>query len=189
MTIKYDRKEVIQKAMNLFWEKGFHATSMRNLQEVIDMRPGSIYAGFDGKEGLFREALEYYTEMGLAQLAVCAEESPSPLEAVKTVIINMATDSSSPSGMCMLVKSIAELTENNADLLSDARRLLHKVESALATLLTQAKECGELDASKDPERMARFLQLQLMGLRAYACANNGNVKVDELLEDILSYLH
>ncbi|MFA0500949.1 TetR/AcrR family transcriptional regulator, partial [Vibrio sp. 10N.222.46.A1] len=53
-TAKFDRQDVVDKATNLYWEKGFHATSMRNLQDVIDMRPGSIYAAFGSKEGLFK---------------------------------------------------------------------------------------------------------------------------------------
>ena len=61
---KFNREDIIQKAANLYWEKGFHATSMRNLQEVIDMRPGSIYASFGSKEGLFKEALQHYASHG-----------------------------------------------------------------------------------------------------------------------------
>lgn len=54
---KFDRDDVIEKAKNLYWEKGYHATSMRNLQDVVDMRPGSIYAAFGSKDNLFKEAL------------------------------------------------------------------------------------------------------------------------------------
>ncbi|MFQ3219797.1 MAG: TetR/AcrR family transcriptional repressor of nem operon, partial [Paraglaciecola sp.] len=43
-TSKFDREEVLEKAKNLFWEKGYLGTSTRELQNAIDMRPGSIYA-------------------------------------------------------------------------------------------------------------------------------------------------
>jgi len=187
--MKYDRQDVIEKATAFFWKKGFHATSMRNLQEVIDMRPGSIYAGFGSKEGLFKEALQYYANAGLERLAACAEATPSPLEAVKD-FLKMAVSKSSPlpSDMCMLVKSIAELTEDNADLLAEARRLLGTIQNALAELLTQAKECGELDESKNPQRMARFLQMQLMGLHAYTRAYTGDIQVNELIDDAFACL-
>lgn len=59
-TAKHDRQDAIQKATDLFWEKGFHATSMRNIQQAMDMRPGSIYASFGSKEGLFQESLQHY---------------------------------------------------------------------------------------------------------------------------------
>lgn len=190
-TVKHDRQLAIQKATALFWEKGFHATSMRNLQEAIDMRPGSIYASFGSKEELFKASLQYYTSTSLAQLTACTETAPSPLEALKMFIRNAVIGSraSSPCGMCMLVKTISELTEDNADLLAEAKRLLSAIENAFTALLIQAKENGELDASKDPKRLACFLQMQLMGLRAYAHANNGGSQVNDLIDDAFACLH
>ncbi|MEH6822606.1 MAG: TetR/AcrR family transcriptional regulator [Motiliproteus sp.] len=189
-TAKQDRQDVIQKATGLFWEKGFHATSMRNIQQVIDMRPGSIYASFGSKEGLFKETLHHYAHTGLARLDACAEASSSPLEGLKLFITESVTGSrkSAPSGMCMLVKTISELTHDNADLLAEAKRLLGVIEEAFAVLLVQAKERGELDSSKDPERLARYLQVQLMGLRAYARANDDDAHIDALIEDALGCL-
>jgi len=191
MSVKYDREEVIKKATDLFWEKGFHATSMRNLQEVIDMRPGSIYASFGSKDGLFRETLNFYADAGLKQLAELVETSVSPLEALKSFLRNSVNAScSAPSNMCMLVKSISELTEeDNAELLAESKRLLHLLELAFDDVLIKAKACGELDETTDPKRLGRFLQMQLMGLRSYARATEGHAQVEELLEDVLGSLH
>ncbi|MDF7800046.1 TetR/AcrR family transcriptional regulator [Pontiellaceae bacterium B1224] len=189
--MKYDRQDVIEKATNLFWEKGFHATSMRNLQEVIDMRPGSIYACFGCKDGLFKETLRYYADKGRSNLQTCVETTATPLDALKLFIHNAVLGNpDAPNSMCMLVKSISELTENdNPELLDESKQLLRGIENAFTDLLTQAVERGELDASKDPRRLARFLQMQLMGLRAYAQANKGTVSVEEMLDDMFSCLH
>ena len=187
--MKYDRQLAIDHATNLFWEKGFHATSMRNLQEVLDMRPGSIYASFGSKDGLFKETLRHYGETSQKLLTEIRNKTASPLEAIEKFFhAAVARSSSAPSDMCMLVKSVSELTEENADLLAEAKRLLKVVENGFAEILSEAKAIGELDASKDPERLARWLQMQLMGLRAYARANQANVNVEELVEDVLSSL-
>lgn len=189
--MKYDRQDVIEKATHLFWEKGYHATSMRNLQEVIDLRPGSIYAGFGCKDGLFKETLRYYAGQGKLLLEACVENTSTPVEALELFLRNVVLgNSDAPNSMCMLVKSISELTENdNPELLDESKQLLRGIEGEFVALLTQAVERGELDPSKDPKRLARFLQMQLMGLRAYAQANKGNVSVEELLEDVFSCLH
>ena len=171
---KFDRQDVIQKATDLFWEKGFHATSMRNLQERIDMRPGSIYASFGSKEGLFKETLQNYANNSLTLLKSFAETYDSPLEALRAFLTNVVyCQAQAPSNMCMLVKTISELTDDNAELLAEAQKLLVKVEAAFAELFTQAQVNGELDSSKDPKRLASLLQMQVMGLRAYARANKG----------------
>jgi len=56
--VKFERENVIRVASQLFWEKGFTATSTRDLQEAINMRPGSIYAAFGSKEVLYSESLK-----------------------------------------------------------------------------------------------------------------------------------
>lgn len=185
-TAKFDRDDVVEKATNLYWEKGFHATSMRNLQEVVDMRPGSIYATFGSKENLYKEALQHYAKLSLSQLSACKKEVSSPIEALRTFFKRAVIDTrkSAPSGMCMLVKSVAELTVENAELLSEAKRLLHQIEFEFAVVLREAIEQGEISKSKDPNRLARYLQIQLMGIRTYARANDDDQAIEALINDI-----
>ncbi len=189
-TAKYDRQDVIKKATDLFWAKGFHATSMRNIQQAIDLRPGSIYASFGSKEGLFKETLNHYAQMSKDRLEECISASPSPIEGLKLFIWDSVVGcrTSAPSGMCMLVKTISELTHENAELLDEAQRLLQSVEATFAAILLQAQERGDIDRSKSPERLARYLQVQLMGLRAYARANKGDEQIDTLINDVFENL-
>jgi TetR/AcrR family transcriptional repressor of nem operon len=188
-TARHDRHETIKKATQLFWEKGFHATSMRNLQDFVDLRPGSIYASFGSKEGLFKETLQCYANASLERLATYAETRP-PLDALKAFITDTVCTKkgSSPSDMCMLAKTIAELTQDNAELLAEAKRLLKTIEAAFADLVVNAQQDGAIDASKDPIRIASFLQMQLMGLRAYSRANDGNADIKALIEDVFAGL-
>ena len=170
-----DRQDVIQKATHLFWEKGFHATSMRNLQETIDMRPGSIYARFGSKEGLFKQTLEFYANNSLATIQSLADANESPLEALRAFLSHVVIcKNPMPSNMCMLVKTISELTDDNAELLAEAQQLLATIEAAFAELFAQAQANGELSNSKDPKRLASLFQMQVMGLRAYARANESS---------------
>ncbi|WP_415886523.1 TetR/AcrR family transcriptional regulator [Neptuniibacter sp. QD37_6] len=187
-TLKHDRSEVLDKATNLFWEKGFHATSMRNLQDHIDMRPGSIYAAFGSKEGLFKESLNHYAKASLERLMESTKTSESPLAAIKafikTVVLNCREDT--PSEMCMLVKAIAELTEENGELLDEAKGLLKAVEQALTQLIEQAQAAGEVDSSKDAARLARYIQMQLIGLRVYARVSPDEDDLAAMIDDSIA---
>jgi TetR/AcrR family transcriptional regulator, transcriptional repressor for nem operon len=185
---KFNREDVIEKATNLYWEKGFHGTSMRNLQDVVDMRPGSIYAAFGNKENLFKEALQHYAEISLSYLSACRKEAASPIEALRYFVKSVVIDKSksAPSGMCMLVKSIAELTVENAELLSEAKRLLRLIESEFAAILKEAIEQGEISAAKDPNYLARYLQTQVMGIRTYARNSDNDDAVEELIDGIFN---
>lgn len=187
--IKHDREEVIKKAANLFWEKGFHATSMRNLQDHIDMRPGSIYAAFGSKEGLFKEALQCYTNTNIALMQQCEAQASSPLNALKLFIksiIKRPQENGAPSEVCMLVKTVSELTDENADLLALSKQLLNMMEQGIETVLKRAQAQGEISVSSDTRRLAQFLQIQVIGLRAYMRANDDNDCIDQLIDDAFS---
>ncbi|OES24284.1 TetR/AcrR family transcriptional regulator [Alteromonas macleodii] len=151
-TAKHDRQDAIQKATDLFWEKGFHATSMRNIQQAMDMRPGSIYASFGSKEGLFQESLQHYADSSKARLKACVQEASSPLEGLKLFIRDAVVGcrDKAPSGICMLVKTISELTGENEDLLEQAKGLFKEMEQAFMEVLIEAQEQGEIDSSKAP---------------------------------------
>lgn len=183
---KSNRQEMIQKAMELFWEKGFHATSMRNLQQVMDIRPGSIYASFNSKEGLFIEALRYYTKTGLERIAKYSDNDQSPLSALKAFVRDIVLEQSNgaPSVLCMLLKTISELTIANDNLLIESKKLLSAFENAFTDLFVLAQASNELDGTKDPKRHARYLQMQLMGLRFYACTNDNKETLNELVDDM-----
>ncbi|MDN3680859.1 TetR/AcrR family transcriptional regulator [Vibrio tapetis subsp. quintayensis] len=186
---KFDREQVVDKAKDLYWEKGFHATSMRNLQDVIDMRPGSIYATFGSKEGLFKETLARYTELGIAQLAQCQQERDTPVEALKAFVKHLVLKSQhdAPNGMCMLAKTVAELTEEHAELLAEAKKSLKIMEAEFARLIIEAQEIGEVSKDKDPQHLARHVQVQISGLRIYAKANDSNAPLEQMVEDVFSH--
>ncbi|MGF1701326.1 TetR/AcrR family transcriptional regulator [Photobacterium makurazakiensis] len=187
-TAKFNRDDVIKKATNLYWEKGFHGTSMRNLQDVIDMRPGSIYASFGSKENLFKEAIKHYASISQDLLNACRADTDSPLDALKIFIKKAVLDSqqTAPNGMCMLVKTIAELTEEQEDLLTEAKHLLANIENAFANVLQEAIEKGELDKSKDPHQLAKYVQIQIMGLRTYLRTTGNTSAVEQLIDNMFS---
>ena len=185
--IKFNRDEVIEKAKNLYWEKGYHATSMRNLQDVVNMHPGSIYAAFGSKDKLFTESLNRYAVEGAKRLADCMAQKDTVLDGLQhfihTVIVcNKAT---APSGMCMIVKTVAELTQNDSpELLAHATSILEGIEASFATLFAQAVDSGEIGKDKDPIELARYLQIQIIGLRTYAQVTSDQQAVERYIDGI-----
>lgn len=185
--VKFNRDEVIEKAKNLYWEKGYHATSMRNLQDVVNMHPGSIYAAFGSKDKLFKESLNRYAADGAKRLADCMAQKETVLEGLRhfihTVIVCNRT--TAPSGMCMIVKTVAELTQNDSpDLLAHATSILEGIEASFALLFKKAIDSGEISAKKDPIELARYLQIQIIGLRTYAQITSDKHAVETYIDDI-----
>ena len=188
-TAKFDRQDVVDKATNLYWEKGFHATSMRNLQDVIDMRPGSIYATFGSKEGLFKETLARYTELGILNLNRFRNETDSPIQALENFVRRVVVESkqSSPNGMCMLAKTVAELTDEHSELLEEAKKSLKIMEGEFAKVIAEAQELGEISKEREPAQLDRHVQVQIAGLRTYAKTCDDIVFLKSMVEDVFKY--
>ena len=188
-TAKFDRQKVIDKATNLYWKKGFHATSMRSLQGEIDMRPGSIYAAFGSKDGLFTEALRHYTDMALAQLTLCRSKHPSPIEALKSFVKIQVIDTKddAPNGMCMLAKTIGELTEDNQNLIDTTKACLGEIANQFVSLIEEAQAIGEINKDKNSSDLASRVQIQIAGLRTFAKIHGDKNKLDAMIEDFFTH--
>lgn len=187
---KYDREDVVHKAMTLFWRQGFSGTSTRDLQQAIDMRPGSIYAAFGSKEGLYKEALQHYSATMGGILLEKVEQQGSALKGLEAYIRSVVIERRdiAPSDMCMLVKTIAEITESNPELLSLSKALMKKTEQRFSGLLAQAQQEGELPPAKDPTMLAKFLQVQMIGLRTFLRSSQDPDAVDGLISEVFRQL-
>jgi len=186
---KFDRAEVVEKATNLYWEKGYHGTSMRDLQATVDLRPGSIYAAFGSKDNLFKEAINHYANSTGQLLQLCLDETNSPLAGLKLFIrkITIENRENAPSDMCMIVKSISELTENdNKELLDVAKMLMNDVESRFAEIIEEAMQSGEINSSKNAMDLARYMQVQIIGLRTYSRVNDDQTIIEHFIDDIFT---
>lgn len=182
---RHDRQEVLGKALDLFWSKGYHATSLKDLEQALDMRPGSIYAAFGSKEALFSETLKLYAETSHAQFREAVEAEPSRLSGLANHVRRLGcADGHAPSRACMLVKTLLETPDDDPGLRAQTEELMRGMEAMFARVFREAQDRGELDAAADPQHLASRLQAEIFGLRAYAQRTDSREKVARLAEDI-----
>ncbi|WP_058369893.1 TetR/AcrR family transcriptional regulator [Psychrobacter sp. ENNN9_III] len=185
-TTLYNRQDSLEQALQLFWQKGFHATSLKDLEKALDMRPGSIYAAFGSKDGLFQEVLEHYARLTLTELEYTLKTHHSPLMGLAAYLRQLGgiLDKGLPSRACMLVKSLLELGAREQSALQKVEAMLAGMEARFIDCFTEAQRIGELDSELDPVRLARRLQAEIMGLRAFAQRDVDSAAVHELAEDM-----
>lgn len=187
----HDRNETLDRAVRLFWARGYHATSLKDLEQALDMRPGSIYAAFGSKSGLYHRALDRYSQEMGAEFGRVAAGAKSPVEGIRRYLREVAracaaagSDSTWPMPGCMLVKTILEMGDDDPEIRERADQVLAEVESMLAARLAEAKALGELRADVQPRRLARLVQAQIMGLRVFAQRTVSARVVRELGDDM-----
>ncbi|MDT0499988.1 MULTISPECIES: helix-turn-helix domain-containing protein [unclassified Halomonas] len=176
--------------MQLFWHKGFHDTSLKDLERALEMHPGSIYATFGSKGQLFQEALERYAHLALIELERTLAAHESPLAGLAAYLRQLGglRDQTVPSRACMLVKSLLELGEREKDAREKAEALLTTMEGRFIDSFAKAQQTGELDEELDPTRLGRRLQAEVMGLRSFAQRDVDSAAVHALADDMASSL-
>lgn len=182
----HDREQSLARAVDLFWAQGFHATSIKDLERALDMRPGSIYMAFGSKRRLFSEALDRYAAQGLTELEAQLAACPSSIKGLAAYVRSLGGlhDRAAPCRACLLVKSLLELGEREPAARDRADALLAGMEQRFIEGFRAAQAAGELAAGHDPVLLGRRLQAEVMGLRAYAQRSVGHTAVRELANDI-----
>lgn len=164
---EYDRDTLIDRARDLFWRQGWAGTSLKDLERVLELKPGSFYAAFGSKDALFELTMDRYVEDGGQRIRDLIEEL-GPLGALKEFPFRVISNTQAPAKACMLAKSVLELSGRDHALATVANRHLETMEKHFARVFQEAQESGQLDCALDPQKLARRYQSDLMGLRISA---------------------
>lgn len=190
-TKEFDPDAVLQSALELFWRRGYEATSMTDLVEHLGIGRASIYATFGNKRELYLAALDRYAETrDPALLAELSQPGPA-LPAVRAVVRRFAAEAASPEGRlngCFVTNTAAELAPHDP---AAARRVeisWEHVETLLHSALVRAQAQGELPEVRDPRALARMLLVLLQGVRIVGKASNDPARVRDAAEQALALL-
>ena len=163
----YDRNELIDRSRDLFWRRGWAGTSLKDLEAVLQLKPGSFYAAFGSKDALFELAMKKYAMDGLERLRELAEKQ-GPIKALQRFPMMAIENDGAPAKACMLSKTLLELQAHNHPLANEANQHLLKMEGHFAELFQQAQSSGDIGCAHDPKVLARRYQSDLLGLRISA---------------------
>jgi TetR/AcrR family transcriptional repressor of nem operon len=181
----YDRPTALAAAMSLFWEKGYHATSLKDLEAALHMKPGSIYAAFANKQNLYLAALEHYLELNRGGFQAEMARASSPLSGLIAQIRAYGTlpPDHDFAQACMLIKTLIDTRSTDPAIAARTRDYLAIVREEFAGAFAQAKAAGELAEDADVERLARRLQACVNALRMELHQGTPQGEIVALAED------
>lgn len=178
----YDRDAALNAALSLFWSKGFHATSIKDLETALGMRSGSIYAAFKSKENLYALALERYFTASQMAFERDVLNASSPLDGLVEMIRRTGRCGDMLQRPCMLIKAVITATEDTAETAELARNYRNQMDRNMVEGFRKAQELGELPADTDVEGLAYQYQTDVMGLQIEAQMNPDQDKFTQTVE-------
>lgn len=164
---QFDPDAALQKALELFWERGYEATSMADLVEHLGLARASIYATFGSKHELYLKAYERYVQSRDPNIVEALSQPGPALPAVRALVNAYVEESLSDEHRrgCLVVNSAVELAGRDPGTARRVAASWDTLETALTSALIRARAQGELAADKDPRALARFLLVLLQGIR------------------------
>jgi TetR/AcrR family transcriptional regulator, transcriptional repressor for nem operon len=163
----FDTEAVVERAMGVFWSRGYHGTALPDLLRATKLSRGSLYAAFGGKHPLFLRALDRYIADALARIDVELGPRHGPVDGLRTLLAGYVDRTSGANGRrgCLLVATAMELAGHDSDVEARIRSFFKAMEAKAARAFSRAKLAGELAAGVEPTSAARILVCFVEGLR------------------------
>jgi TetR/AcrR family transcriptional repressor of nem operon len=189
-TKEFDPDAALQSALELFWRRGYEATSMSDLVEHLGIGRASIYATFGNKHELYMKALERYQEQLPDLLGELSQPGPV-LPAVRALVRRYADEATAENlrmSGCFITNTAAELAPHDPAAARQVERNWDQLETVLHSALVRARAQGELGEGRDPLALARMLLVLLQGLKVVGKASPDPARARDAAEQALALL-
>lgn len=188
-TKQFNQQAALDDAMHLFWERGFHSTSMQDLVDHLGVNRQSLYDTFGGKQELFEAALERYRELQALPMRR-ALEADGPLgDVLRHWFRDMIAEMLKKNGKgCLLVNTATELAEQDDVIFGVCSANARQLEATFSGLLVRAQQAGDIPADRAVIPLARFLVSTINGLAVTAKATRDPEVLNDVVEVALSAL-
>lgn len=182
--VEYNLEDVLNKAMDIFWEKGYNNVSMAQLVEFTGLNRRTMYTLFKDKEGIFKDALDqYYTKRSIQKIKILKNNSGK--KGIELFFDSFSDFNKNFKG-CLFSNTIREKDSINENTYNIPKEYFDNICSQLEKNLTQAKKDG--DYSGDPKIMAKTLITFIHGFHVYGRYNSSKEDSQAIKKNILKMI-
>ena len=187
---QFDPEAALQKAMEVFWAKGYTATSIQDLVEATGLQRGSLYGAFGDKHGLYLAALDAYLAGGTANFESMLDGGADPLDAVRNMVRTVADQATGPRAAlgCMVANTCSELAPHDEVARDRVQAFAESVRSRFARALRAAQEHGSFSRDRDAEAVAAHIHCTLQGLALMGKSDTDPATLRHVVDEILAGL-
>lgn len=187
---EYDRDTVVAQATAVFWERGYGRTSISDIVDATGLKPGSLYAAFGSKKGIFLEVIDRYNGDFVHRLRTLRRAEVSPLERLKNLLDEIVEDTLTHRDRrgCLTVNALLELSQHDADIAANLARHNDRIRDVFQDLIRDAQDAGEVPSSRDASDLALFLMNNIWGMRVLCKSNPSRESLNAIVGGVMTSL-
>ena len=186
----FDEQVILEKAMHLFWQKGYHATSIQDLVSHLGVNRASLYDTYGGKKQLFEKALQHYRTTSTAQLKTILEAHDDVKEGIKALF--STASQSLPDNIiskgCFVVNTTTELLPGNDEMKAIVAENKQYIQQILFDYLSSGVKKGDIAPNKDLKALAALLFTFYNGIRVISKIDHEDRDIDAAVTALLPLL-
>jgi TetR/AcrR family transcriptional repressor of nem operon len=162
----FNEEEAIDRAVDVFWAKGYEATSMQDLINAMGIQRGSLYATFGSKQQLFLKSLKRYGVVVVNKLLEILESKPSAIESIELFFSQLVEHLLTAGELrsCLVTNSAIERGLRDEETKQQVLHLLNVLEKGFYDTLLRANKNGEFSTEFDLKKVANYLTSSMQGL-------------------------
>jgi TetR/AcrR family transcriptional regulator, transcriptional repressor for nem operon len=185
---EFDADKALDRAMRLFWEHGYHATSVQDLMQAAGVQKQSLYCAFGDKRSLFLKCLNLYTKQTLLATQKMLNDADSPLDGIARVMrfVSQAPDSKNCPPGCLMANTALELGLGDPGVAGEIRRMFRGIEKMLSAAVRKAQAHGEISKKLDCIAVGQSLVNTISGIRILEKTGASKQQVRTIVETALA---
>lgn len=189
-TKEFDREHVLHRAMLVFWEKGYEATSIPDLLESMELSRSSLYESFVDKQTLYVEAIKHYKKTSqkkrnLLKNAVSAKDGIR--QYFDQQITNALCDEGFPNG-CLITNATIGMNCPDEQLQKLIKDSFEELEQLFYEVLSKGQQTGEIDSTKDIHILAYLLLNLNHSINVISKVKKDRKVIDEMMNTVIEML-
>jgi AcrR family transcriptional regulator len=178
----FDAEEALDRALDVFWSKGYEGASLTDLTDAMGINRPSLYAAFGNKEALFHRVLDRYVEV-TGDLMNDALSKPSVRAGMEYLLLGAAqVPSDGPARGCLLVKGALACSEASSNIQQELSRRRAAREASLRARFERAQLEGDLPGDASPADLAGYISVLLQGLSVQAAGGASGEELQRVVE-------
>ena len=185
---EFDYDDKLEIVRNLFWEKGYNATSMHDIVETMNLNRSSIYDTYGNKRDLFLKCLSNYATFKENQYLKASKAKETAIEALEYVIHDVVEQTLTDNKSCLIVKTIFEVAPFDEEvklLLSNRGKSLQLI---LEDLIIQAQKDGDIKSKRDANIIARYILSSFSTYWSHYILSNNKKEVIEMVDFMIEQI-
>jgi TetR/AcrR family transcriptional repressor of nem operon len=188
---EFNEEDALDKAIEIFWSKGYNGTSAQDLVTHLGLSRSSLYDTFGDKHSLFIKALQRYQKKSYDDVTSLLQKSTNIKETIKEMFAQAILESFEDkiTKGCFMVNSTVELAIHDAEIEKVVNDNRQKMEEVFFLAVKRGQELNQISSATDPRLLARFIFNNYSGIRVLArSAGTPKQVFDDVLKVLLSVL-